>query len=80
MKHTNKNFNCLLLAPVCVDKTRRSKGVGSKLIHYVIKKGKIRGYQAIFLVGDPNYYGRFGFDQASKFNIKCQHVYPKLIF
>ena len=40
---------------------QQSSGVGSKLITAVINESKKTGIDALFLLGDSNYYKRFGF-------------------
>lgn len=71
-KITTKNgeHSCLYIAPVCVSLAYRNRGIGEKLIKYASKEGIKLGFDAIFLVGNPKYYGRFGFKQTSFFGIK----------
>lgn len=49
------------LGPVAVEPTLQAQGIGSRLINEGI--GQLRSMQAAgcILVGDPNYYARFGF-------------------
>ena len=54
----------LLLGPLAVDPARRSEGVGQALVDHGLAKAASLGYRATILIGDPNYYGRFGFDHA----------------
>lgn len=60
----------LLLAPLCVALPYRSRGIGKKLIEYSKQAAIDAGYRSIVLVGDLNYYGRFGFKTIDHFNIK----------
>ena len=53
----------LMLGPLAVDDTRRSEGLGSKLMEAALKKAEDSGEPSVFLVGDPDYYRRFGFRQ-----------------
>lgn len=53
----------LMLGPLAVDDTRRSEGLGSKLMDAALKKAEEAGETSVFLVGDPDYYRRFGFRQ-----------------
>ena len=52
---------CGGVAPVSVLPKHQSTGIGSKLMREVIKKSKMISIDALFLLGDPNYYKRFGF-------------------
>lgn len=51
----------LLLAPLCVALERRGKGVGAALMREALGKAKTLGHASVVLIGDPAYYGRFGF-------------------
>jgi predicted N-acetyltransferase YhbS len=64
----------LLIAPLCVALEHRSRGVGSKLVAAGFDLAKKLGYKAVFVVGDPAYYSRFGFKSSVDFGIK--HVPP----
>ena len=49
------------LGPVSVDPEHQRKGIGSALINEGFKKLKERHANGCALIGDPNYYSRFGF-------------------
>jgi predicted N-acetyltransferase YhbS len=51
----------LLLGPVAVAEDRRSLGLGGAMVRRAIQAARKLGYGAIVLVGDPEYYSRFGF-------------------
>jgi len=59
----------LALAPVSVLPMRQGQGVGSALITKALMRAKADGWICAVVLGDPNYYGRFGFDvvTAQKF-------------
>lgn len=50
------------LGPVAVVPDRQRTGIGSALIETGIAKAQSTGAQIIFVLGEPAYYGRFGFD------------------
>jgi putative acetyltransferase len=58
-------FRALALAPVSVIPTRQRSGVGSALIKEAANRARREGWAAIFVLGDPNYYKRFGFDRQA---------------
>jgi putative acetyltransferase len=49
------------LGPVSVWPDRQRKGIGSTLINEGLSILKARGAKGCALIGDPNYYRRFGF-------------------
>lgn len=51
----------LLLGPLAVDPARQGEGIGSRLMRLALDKARRAGHGAVILVGDPEYYARFGF-------------------
>jgi len=66
----------LLLAPISVVEQYRHQGIGSALIHMSFKLAREMGFKAVVLVGDPNFYNRFGFKTAAQFGVKSTHPIP----
>ena len=58
-------FPALALAPVSVIPARQQSGIGSTLIKSAVNRVRSEGWVAIFVLGDPNYYERFGFDREA---------------
>lgn len=58
-----------ILGPVCALPACFLRGVGSALMRAMIKTAGEQGVNALFLMGDPRYYHRFGFVSASAFGI-----------
>ena len=54
-------FRALGLGPVSAARQMRGRGVGSILIEEGMNRAKAGGWQGVFVLGDPGYYGRFGF-------------------
>ena len=54
----------LLLGPLAVDCRQQKCGLGGALMGHALAEARARGYDAVLLVGDPSYYGRFGFSRA----------------
>ena len=53
--------NCLGLGPVAATPEQQHKGIGSSLVRKSIETACADGWRAIFLLGNPAYYRRFGF-------------------
>ncbi|MDX1732192.1 MAG: N-acetyltransferase, partial [Aurantimonas coralicida] len=51
----------LLLGPLAVDPQLAGTGIGAALMRHAIAEAAGLGHDAILLVGDPEYYARFGF-------------------
>jgi putative acetyltransferase len=66
---------CLALAPVAVLPERQNEGIGTALIRRGLSMAKQSRWLAVFVLGDPEYYTRFGFsvDAADPF----EAPYPK---
>ena len=62
-------LDALLLGPLAVDGKHGGKGIGSALMRAATLEAKKRGHGAILLVGDADYYERFGF-----FAEKARHL------
>lgn len=60
------------LAPMAVLPERQGQGIGSLLIHNGIKMLRERGCPYIIVLGYPEYYPRFGFERASRYDIHSQ--------
>jgi putative acetyltransferase len=60
----------LALAPVAVAPARQRQGVGSALIEETLRRARAAEGCMVFVVGDPEYYARFGFsaDAARSFD------------
>ena len=59
----------VVLGPISIDKRYQNEGFGSKLIEYTLNLAENDGIPFIMVIGDENYYHRFGFVSASKYNL-----------
>ena len=51
----------LLLGPIAIHPTRQGEGIGASLILEGLDRARRSGWKTVILVGDLDYYGRFGF-------------------
>jgi putative acetyltransferase len=58
-------LKALALAPLAVSSARRGDGIGSALVAAGLEAAGAAGFEAVFVVGDPAYYERFGFTAAA---------------
>jgi putative acetyltransferase len=58
-------MRALGLAPVAVHPSFQKQGVGLALIREGLAQAKKDGWMCVFVLGDPAYYGRFGFHVES---------------
>lgn len=65
-----KEFQVLCMGPLGVLPSYQSKGIGTLLMKHSINVARTLGYKAIVIFGNPNYYHRFGFKNAEKYNIQ----------
>jgi putative acetyltransferase len=62
------------LAPLAVLSSHQRRGVGRALVEAALQRARILGYGYVVVLGEPRYYGRFGFVPASRFGLRS--VYP----
>ncbi|GGB42734.1 hypothetical protein GCM10011316_13310 [Roseibium aquae] len=55
-----------LLGPLCVTPIRQKSGIGSALVREGLAREKADGSSACVVLGDPGYYGRFGFEAGHR--------------
>jgi putative acetyltransferase len=56
----------LVLSPLSVAPEHQGSGIGRALVAEAIAAADAEGWPAVFLEGDPGYYGRLGFERASE--------------
>ena len=65
-------YTAICLAPVAVAPSRQKQGIGSALINASLDELRATIGGAIFLLGHPTYYPRFGFRPAREFDVHYQ--------
>lgn len=69
-------LDALGLAPVAVVPDRQREGIGSALVEAAVREAKSAGTQILFLLGEPGFYGRFGFTAAAAKPFESQYAGP----
>ena len=70
----------LALAPMAIRPDKQKQGFGKILLKEAIKRCAELGHGAIIVLGHPEYYPKFGFTPASKWNIKYPAEVPDEAF
>ena len=60
----------LTMGPICITPPLKRKGYGKALLDYSLEKATELGYGAVLFEGNIGFYGKCGFDYASRFKIK----------
>jgi putative acetyltransferase len=68
------------LAPVAVLPEFQRQGIGSELVRRGLTACRDIGYEAVVVLGHPDFYPRFGFAPASTFGLKCEYSVPDPVF
>ena len=74
------DVRAMALAPMAVTPQRQRAGIGSALVRAGIEECQRRGIDAVFVVGHPTYYPRFGFKPASSVGFACEFDVPDEAF
>lgn len=70
----------LALAPVAVAPAYQKMGIGSKLINKGLEVAAQTGFRSVIVLGHENYYPKFGFLPAEKWDIKAPFDVPSNVF
>lgn len=66
----------LALAPLAVRPDSQGRGVGGGLVEAAARRASVRREPLVVVVGDPGFFGRFGFVAASTFGIEAPFPVP----
>jgi putative acetyltransferase len=69
-------FRALALAPVAVLPGLQGQGVGTALIRAGHDRAREQGWEAIFVLGEPAYYNRFGYSVADAAGFASPYAGP----
>ncbi|MEG3981392.1 N-acetyltransferase [Microcoleus sp. D3_18a_C4] len=76
----SSTLSILGLAPVAVLPNYQRQGIGTLLIREGLKECGRSGFQAVVVLGHPDFYPRFGFIPASRKTLKCEYDVPDEAF
>lgn len=68
------------LAPVGVMPGHQRNGIGAALIHSGLQECDRQGHPLVIVLGDPDYYGRFGFVPTRQYGIHPTFNVPADVF
>ena len=60
----------LTMGPICITPELKRQGYGKKLLDFSLQKAADLGFGAVLFEGNIAFYGKSGFDYASKFGIR----------
>ena len=65
-----RTVHVLTMGPICITPELKRKGYGKAILDYSLKKAAEMGFGAVLFEGNIAFYGKSGFDYASKFGIR----------
>ena len=60
----------LTMGPIGITPDLKRRGYGKRILDYTLEKATAMGYGAVLFEGNIDFYGKSGFDYASKFGIR----------
>jgi len=76
----SRNLSIVGLAPLAVLPNYQRQGIGTLLIRQGLKECARSGFNAVVVLGHPDFYSRFGFIPASRKSLKCEYDVPDEAF
>jgi putative acetyltransferase len=64
------------LAPLAVRPDRQRQGIGTALVRAALADCRAKAIEAVFVLGDAAYYGRFGFTREAARPFQCLYAGP----
>lgn len=61
------------LAPLAVRADRRQRGIGAALVGAALGELRAGGCDIVLVLGDPDFYARFGFSPAADFGLRTPY-------
>ncbi|MEN3332664.1 MAG: putative acetyltransferase [Blastocatellia bacterium] len=80
IESTSQSIPAVGLAPMAVLPELQNQGIGSLLVKAGLDECRRSGHQIAVVLGHPNYYPRFGFAPASRYDIRSEYDVPDEVF
>ena len=80
IKGESRSFAAQGLGPLAVLPEFQKMGIGSALVRASLEAAFRRGHRIIVLLGNPAFYGCFGFERSTLHGIRWEHEVPKVLF
>lgn len=77
IKDNQASRKAVVLGPLSIAPEHQRHGKGSKLIIHSLKYAEEMNIPFVFVIGDEDYYSRFGFESASKYNLFLDGTDPE---
>lgn len=71
------NVSAYILAPLAVARRMQRMGIGRELVESGLRALRERGADMVFVLGDPRYYGRYGFSSRHRVRAPYDLPYPE---
>ena len=65
-----RSIPILTMGPICIAPALKRRGYGKALLDYSLERAAAMGFGAVMFEGNIEFYGKSGFDVASKFGIR----------
>lgn len=72
-----QKLRAALLAPLAVAPGAQGRGIGRRLVEDGLAELRRSGTDLVFVLGDPTFYGRFGFIPAIPLGLKAPFALPE---
>lgn len=70
-QHADGEREILSLAPMSVVPSQSHRGIGKTLLDEALLRARDLGFPAVVVVGQPEYYARFGFLRGVRWQLQC---------
>ena len=67
---SGENIDVLTMGPISILPDLKRRGYGKKLLDYCLERATEMGFGAVLIEGNIGFYGKSGFDYASRFGIR----------
>jgi len=67
---SGENIDVLTMGPISILPDLKRRGYGKKLLDYCLERAAEMGFGAVLIEGNIGFYGKSGFDYASRFGIR----------